>query len=444
MRDIAVAILVFGSLPLILKRPSIGIAMWCWISYMNPHRLAFGFARDFPFALLIALCTLLALLFSRETKQFPRMNLLTTLWLLFFLWLAVTTVLSIYPDRAYPKYFDFFKVLLMTLVTVVVMCDRRRLHLLIWTIVVSVGFYGIKGGWFTLTTGGVHRVWGPPSSFIEDNNALALALFMLLPLAYYLRSQSDRPVVRNGLMLAMLLMTISAVGSYSRGGLLAGLSMCAMLWLKSRNKLMTGAAFALLIPILFFFMPQSWHDRMSTIGTYQEDSSAMNRIEAWTMCYNAANQRPFGGGFGMWSAEIYRRYGPASTGKDPGTRGAHSIYFSVMGEHGWIGLILFLATFAAAWRTGTWIIRATADVDELAWAASLARMVQVSLVAYATGGAFQSLAYFDYPWHLVAILLSARMVVERELSGATETTDDAADSRRRLPGLRAGRAGLSY
>ncbi len=244
---------------------------------------------------------------------------------------------------------------------------------------------------------------------------------MLLPLAYYLRSQSSRAQIRHGLLAAMILMVAAAVGSYSRGGFLAGLSMAGVLWLKSRSKILTGIVVAALIPFFIFFMPQKWHDRMNTIETYQEDHSAMNRVEAWHLAYNTANRRAFGGGFDFWSPDTWARYGPTDTFKNPGTRGAHSIYFSVLGEHGWVGLFLFLSVFLMAWRTGTWIVRMTRDIEELAWLGFLAQMVQVSLVAYATGGAFQSLAYFDYPWHLVAILVIGRTIVERHYQEVDST-----------------------
>ncbi len=38
----------------------------------------------------------------------------------------------------------------MTVVTVMLMCDRRRSDWLVWIIVLSIGFYGVKGGLFTL------------------------------------------------------------------------------------------------------------------------------------------------------------------------------------------------------------------------------------------------------------------------------------------------------
>ena len=43
MRDLLIVLIVFGSLPLILVRPQIGILMWFWLGMMNPHRLAWGY-----------------------------------------------------------------------------------------------------------------------------------------------------------------------------------------------------------------------------------------------------------------------------------------------------------------------------------------------------------------------------------------------------------------
>ena len=83
MRDVLVMLIVFGSLPLILARPYVGILMWSWLGYMNPHRLSFGFAYDFPFALCVGIVTLLGVLISREPKRLP-MTGLTVLWLIPF------------------------------------------------------------------------------------------------------------------------------------------------------------------------------------------------------------------------------------------------------------------------------------------------------------------------------------------------------------------------
>jgi hypothetical protein len=62
---------------------------------------------------------------------------------------------------------------------------KERIQLLVWVTAVSIGFYGIRGGIFTILTGGNYRVYGPEETFIADNNQLGLALTMILPLLYY-------------------------------------------------------------------------------------------------------------------------------------------------------------------------------------------------------------------------------------------------------------------
>ena len=52
LRSLLVAGIIFALLPYCFFRPWIGILLWTWISYMSPHRLAYGFAYDFPFALI--------------------------------------------------------------------------------------------------------------------------------------------------------------------------------------------------------------------------------------------------------------------------------------------------------------------------------------------------------------------------------------------------------
>ncbi|MEO8407664.1 MAG: putative O-glycosylation ligase, exosortase A system-associated [Oxalobacteraceae bacterium] len=204
----------------------------------------------------------------------------------------------------------------------------------------------------------------------------------------------------------------AALGSYSRGALLAILAMGGFLWLKSRNKASISVLILLVLPVAVMFMPEKWGDRMDTINTYQEDGSVQGRFNAWSMAYNLAKDRPLvGGGFEIYEPQIFARYAP-----DPAdVHAAHSIYFQALGEHGFVGLGLFLLLGILAWRTGTWIIRNTEKLDEYKWAYALATMLQVSLIGYAVGGAFLSLLYFDVPYYLMAAMVVTRIIVEKEL-----------------------------
>jgi len=412
MRDIFVALIVFGSLPIILSRPYVGVLVWTWLGYMNPHRLGWGFAYDFPFAYIVAIVTLVAMLFSKDPKRFPITGLTAT-WLLFIAWMGLATLFAFYPTDAWPQYEKVLKIQLMTFVTIALMCSRERLRLLLWVIVISLGFFGVKGGLFTILTGGEYHVWGPSGSFIEGNNELALALLMTLPLMQYLRTTSDNKWIRYGLLVAIALSAFAIVGSQSRGALVGGLGMAFFLWLKSRRKALVGAVLIVFIPLLFVFMPQQWHERMWTIGTYEEDASAMGRIDAWQMALQLANDKFTGGGFELWKPEIFDRYAP---GKDP--RDAHSIYFKVLGEHGWIGLILFLTIGVIAWRTATWVIARARNEKDLVWLAELGKAIQVSLAAYAGAGAFLGLSYFDLYWHLIAIIVVSKILMQQYMANS--------------------------
>lgn len=413
MRDLLITLIVFGSVPNMLRYPHVGVLVWSWLGYMNPHKLSWGFAVSFPFAQVTAIATLVGVMFSRERKDIP-MSPLVVIWIVFIAWMGITTLLALYPERALDQFEKVIKIQLFTFITMMFIRDRRRLLMLAGIITASIGFFGVKGGIFAISSGGAYKVWGPPDSFIKDNNELALALLMTLPLMWYFRQQTTNIWARRGLLFCVVVTAFSIASSYSRGAFIASGAVLVFLWLKSRQKVMLGVASIVLVAVLLVFMPAEWHERMGTIQNYDEDSSAMGRIAAWTLALTVATQRLFGGGFDFWSTESFSRY----TNLDNGVHVAHSIYFSVLGEHGWPGLFMFLFIGFMAIRHGTWIIRACRGREDLAWMADLARMVQVSLIAYSTGGAFLSLSYFDMYWHLVAIMvISKRYVQEMLIAG---------------------------
>jgi putative inorganic carbon (hco3(-)) transporter len=150
-------------------------------------------------------------------------------------------------------------------------------------------------------------------------------------------------------------------------------------------------------------MPQEWYDRMYTIKTYQEDASALGRINAWHTAFNVAKDRVTGGGFEMFRPPTFRQYAPEPFR----VHDVHSIYFEVMGEHGFIGFGMFILLAVFTWLRANQVIRECKNDPERKWAADLAAMIQVSLVGYGAGGAFLGLAYFDLTYHLMIILVLA-------------------------------------
>lgn len=421
MRDIAVLLMLVSVVPMILRRPWIGMIAWVVVSVMNPHRMAYGFSYSLPVALIIVIATLFGMMFSREKMRLPISPVTVTL-MLFVIWMSITFVFSLYPELAYPQWIKVTKVMFMVFVGMMLLNSRLHLHALLWAIVVSLGFYGIKGGVFTLTTGGAFRVYGPPESEVADNNAISFALVMMLPLMYYLSSSikgKREKIVRWGWYVTMVLSTLSVLASQSRGAFLALGAMSVFLWLKSAKKLQLALVLAVAIPVLIGFMPEQWVDRMSTIKTYEQDASSMGRINTWWMTFNLAKDHPItGGGFQIYEPLSFIKWAP-----DPNDiHAAHSIYFAALGEHGFVGLFLFLTLLLLTWRTGSTVIRLCKDQPRLLWAVNLARMLQVSIVGYAVGGAFLSVLYFDVFYYIVVCLVLLRTIVENDVRGSATAT----------------------
>jgi putative inorganic carbon (HCO3(-)) transporter len=410
MRDILVAAIIFGAIPFVLARPYIGLYLYSWISYMNPHRLAYGFAYDFPWAYITAIATLIGLLFSKEPKRMPWTREMTIL-LLLVLWMVVTSYLAFYPALAWEQMEKVAKIQLMIFLTPLVINTRQRLHVLVWVITLSIGFYGIKGGIFTILHGGVYQVRGPAGSFISGNNEMGLALLMVVPFFRYLHLTERNKLIRLGLMAGMILTALAAIGTQSRGALVGAAVMGIMFWLKSRNKLMTTILIVAAVGLVAAIMPQAWYDRMNTIQTYQDDMSAQGRINAWWTAWNVAQARPLvGGGFSMFQVPTFKAYAP-----DPeNVHDVHSIYFEMLGEHGFPGLTLFLLLALLTWRTGSWVVKQGKRNPDGKWASDLAAMAQVSMMSYAASGAFLGLAYFDLYYHILMIVVLSKVILVQE------------------------------
>ena len=426
MRDIIVTLAVFGTLPFILKRPWIGILVWSWLSYMNPHRMAWGFSMSMPFAFMVALATFAGILVSREKKEILWTRE-TWLLLIFTGWMFISTLFAWYPGLAWPQWDKVWRIMLMTYLTLMLIRDKDRVHWLVVVIAFSLAFYGVKGGIFVLTGGSGDNVRGPGGSFIEDRNSIGLALLMTVPLLWYVRLQLKVAWQRLGLMAMTVLTLIAVIGTHSRGALVGLAAMGGFFLLKARNRFAVLLGAIPVALVVFFVMPPEWFERMHTIETYQDDGSAQGRIYAWGNAIEIANASIFGGGF------------RAVTGY--GGTDSHSNWFGTLGELGWIGLVMFVLLHIFTWMSAAQIIRLSRPHKELSWAQDLAAMIQVSLIGYMSAGSFLGLQYFDLFYHLIVIVVAVRAFVEREIAMLPHVVAASPQGRMRRAGGPAQRRG---
>ncbi|MFG6439519.1 putative O-glycosylation ligase, exosortase A system-associated [Roseateles sp. LKC17W] len=408
MRDLALLAIVAWIVLQALKRPWIGVLGWTWMSIMNPHQLTWS-VRSLPLAAAIGGATLIGLIITKDRRDYSlgRENIVL---LIFMAWMTLTLPFSMLFNPSFELWKRVMKIDFMILVSMVLLYSKRHLMLLTWVLVISIGFFGVKGGAFTLATGGSYRVWGPENTYIEGNNEIALAIVIVIPLMRFLQLQMQAKWARVTMTVCMVLMAMAALGSHSRGALLAIAAMALVLWWRGKNKMVGAVVMVVLGIALLSVMPAEWWERMNTIKTYQQDDSALGRINAWGMAWNLAKDRLFGGGFMIWTASIFAIYGP----EPDRVHAAHSIYFMVMGEQGFVGLLLFLTLFTMVFFTaGKLRIQGKAR-PQTQWLSDLGSMLQVSLAGYAVGGAFLSLSYWDLPYNLLILAVVGKRWLDRK------------------------------
>lgn len=425
LRDLLLILIVLVTLPMAFVRPMVGLWLWIGFSYMNPHRLTWGMANSLPWVQLVAIVTLFSLFINPKQRQAVPWKPVSVLLITFLLWAGLSSLFAVRADAAWMHWTTLLKIHILAFVTMVLVIDRQRLHWILWAIVLSFGFWGAKGGVFTVLTGGSYHVFGPAHSFFTDNNQFALVMCMTLPLMRYLQLVSANKWVRRGLWLLMGLTVISIVGTYSRGGFLALGVMTVMLIVKSRNRFPLIVVGVILAAAALSLMPQKYMARMATINNYEEDASATGRIDSWKFATNVALANPlFGGGFEVWTSDaMWFEYGP------PGAthRAIHSIFFAVLGQQGIVGLALYLALILVAWNSLRRIKKQPRAGPDGEWMGDLASMLQVSLVGFLAAGAFLPMAYFALFYQLMALVVVLQVISKHEAVKSRKPGNRTAD-----------------
>jgi len=418
MRDFVVLAIILGATPICFFRPYFGILMWAWVAYFNPHRMTWGIAYNFPVAALIGGATLAGIPFAKATNR-RIVTLQTVVLLLMWGLFCVTTLHAAYDpvlvhhiEDSKIELIRISKILLMTFLMIWLVSSKEKLRYLFLVTAFSFGFFAIKGAIFVGRTSGQFRVYGPPGSFIEDNNALGLALNMMLPIFFYLARIEPNKWVRRFMHAAFVCGIVAVILTYSRGALLGLGVVLLSLALKSKHKLL--AAFLLFVCAwtVIAFAPGRWMNRMGNFLHGNLDNSAELRLNAWRFATVLATHYPFtGGGLRTFTPELYQRFTP-----ELAFAGAHSIYFESLAEHGFIGLALFLFLLSTSLASLLKLRHRARVLPSTEWIVPYTHMLQVSLMAFMISGAFLELAYFDLFFQVIASVVLLKILYQRELA----------------------------
>lgn len=414
MRDLIVVLGLAGLLPMALARPWIGLLGYTLIGFWNPHKFTW-YLKDLRIAFLVGLATLIGLAVTRERKGIAWSRELVLMMML-AVYFVVTSFFAWVPEAASAQGSVVYRIYFMTFVMGMLIYGEKKIRAMFWVIMVGIGLFGVKGGIFSLMTGGQYHVVGPELTFLAANTSLGLAFNMTLPLLVYAAQEQTIKWRRHALYAAALLTVIATIFTFSRGAWI-GLAVTALLvLLRMRRGVLIAVAMAPVALGALALIPGAVKDRAGTIGTYEQDNSAMTRIQAWSVAWNVAVSNPLtGGGFdyenypdpSRWLSYADRKYDVH--GRTP--RAAHSIYFQVLGQHGFLAFGLFIALLVSTLLSFSDICRQAHGRPGLEWLEGYSKALQTGMVGFLVSGAFLNLAYFD----LVYLYIGLVPILRREL-----------------------------
>jgi len=427
MRDLALLTVLFAAAPVALFSPYFGVLAWNFLSFFNPHRYTWGVGQTFPVAQLIAIPTLAGCVFSIGSMNRRVFARETVLVLTFGAWCAFVMFYATFVPGFSGHIADGMqrlatlgKILLMTMCTVLVVNSKERFRTFMLVIAGSLGIHAIRGFLFGIRTAGQSRVWGPPDTFIADNNDFALALNMVMPMLFYMGWHEERRWLRWSCRFAFLASMVSVILTYSRGGLLGLTVVLLSIAMKSKRKVIAGFVIAIAALLVLTFASQQWMERMGNFAQGKLDRSAEQRLFTWQFAINLAKAYPVtGGGFEVFTdGDVKIKHAPQPVPDYLVNTGPHSIYFQVLGEQGYVGLALFLALLGSCFFSLSNLRRKAKRNPALEWAVPYCNMLQVGLLAYSVSGAFLGRAYFDLYFTLVAGVIVLKVLSRRELASA--------------------------
>lgn len=406
-----IALVVLG-----LRAPFVFGLGYIWVDLFTPQFVDPAVIGGIPVSLIMGAGAVGGYLLA-DRRAPPGAQAAILLALLWAVWITLTTTWAAVPDGAWVRWNFAVKTVLFCAFMPFVFRSRVQIEAAVLVIVLSILAHAIPFGAKTLISGGGYgRQLGLLSvnMGLGESSTLAVDCVAILPLLAWAARHSQllprilpAPVAKTRLLPLALLAAagfavLTTLGTYARSGLIALAIFAAFYWWGSKRKLLLIIGFCIVGLALFARMGDRYSARMSTIADPRQEQSAATRLAVWGWTYRYALEHPFGGGFGVYRLNQID-YDLGSHQVVERARAFHSIYFQVLGEHGFVGLGIFgalIATFFASLRR---LVRRTRTIAELAWMHDLAWAMMVAGVTYFCGSAFIGVAFEPFHYYLFAL-----------------------------------------
>lgn len=420
MRSVYILLVYVGFLVLGTAAPFVLGLGYVWVDIFNPQTVSYSLLAALPVSLIMAFASLLGYV-ALDRRDPPQPTLMLALILALAIWITTTCLWAVAPSLAWAKWDPAFKVLLFSAFLPFIIRSRVQIEALLQVYLFSLAVQFVPFGLKTIISGGGYGMQlgiTSGNSGLSEGSTLATVCLMLVPVILFLRRHAlllPRAFWVQAMYLTLATLAIAAaIGTYERTALVGLGVVGGFVWLRSRHKLLSGIVCVLALAAIVLGTSHGWNARIGTVDNLKE-SSALGRLLVWRWTLGFVGQHPFGGGFDAYTTDIITFPFNADDGERLVVHGLafHSIYFEVLGEHGWPGLALFLSLFAVGLGYLQAVVRRTRKVPELAWCRDLAVALQACLLTVAACGAFIGIAFQPTIYYMLAAATCLRQYVRR-------------------------------
>jgi len=368
---------------------------YIWVDLFSPQSVAYIILSQIPCALIMGVAAFGSYI-TMDRRWPPRLTASCILMLMLAFWCTVTLLWAEVPDAAWAKWNWAFKTVLFSAFIPFVIRSRVQIEAFLLVYVFSLAGNLLPFGLKTMISGGGYgRDLGlvAGNSGLGEGGLLATAAVSMVPIALYAMNHSillPKTQLTKLMLIGLSVVALFAtIGTYERTGLVGILVLGVGYFIKSKRKILTACVGAVALLGLIYHTSSAWDQRMDTIKSYDQETSALTRLLVWQWTFNYSMSHPLGGGFENYRIDrIEYPDGAVVFG-----RAFHSLYFEMLGEQGWVGLTIYLSLIAVSALQLRRAKRYAKDIPELAWCADLADSLLLMLAILMICGAFIAVSY---------------------------------------------------
>jgi probable O-glycosylation ligase (exosortase A-associated) len=432
-----IALTFAGTVGVLFAGPFIAISIYYLFAVLRPQSLwMWALPRDINWSQYVAWAAVVGtmgrLMYSgtSESRGHRRFAFAHAAFILFCLWIVITYTTAQIPELAGFYVVEYFKIFVMFALSALVVTNLRQIWTLYLIATCSLIYISYELNFLYLTAGRLdiyHSGYGG-----LDNNGAGLMIAMGLPLVIY-AWEAEHRWWRWVFAAAVPVLIHAVLMSYSRGAMVALVVAAPLLIVRSRRRrqfFLMSIAIALIVPVL---AGKEIRDRFFSVGNYETDTTAQQRMDSWTAAFRIANDYPVFGVGTRNASSISYRYGADEEG-----RTIHSQYLEVLADNGYPGLLFYLLALGSTWQA---ILRARralkkrSDPDALQLRSMLAG-VEGALAVFCIGSSFLALEQFELPYLMALLGIQSWVLVRADATSEAGVPAVAAmppaPSRRRL------------